>query len=328
MKTSNILLILLLTTTVQIVNAQEKRPFENRGGSLNSLMQAPAGGRPQPTITYDGSVHPGIKSPRQAENKASLSSPIYGGPGFGVTASLSTAQTNLGDSIYLDNGKALPTTLHRNELGILYSRFTEDKRNFRTRVTAGYAGDENSISNELTYSVNASYSYPSESGNGSWMLMVYSSNNSPLIDYIPIPGFAYILKTPTFTGMFGLPILSMQWMPEDPWVFSFSAFGPIVQSEVAYGMRDKFQSFVSLGMLRQSYLLSDRQNDRDRLTLSEARATTGFRLPLNQTFQMEVQGGRSFARTAYIGSGFLNRDGGKTAIEPDWFLSWGARATF
>lgn len=301
---------------------------QNRGGAINSPMQGAGGGRPQPTITYDGAVLPGQKGPRQSEHRGSVSTPVYGGKGFGVTASLSAGQTNFGDPITLDTGKNIPTTLHRNEFGIQYSRFTENQRNFRARVAVGYAGDDHTTSKDLTFTVNASYGYPAESGSGSWMLMVYASNNSPLINYLPIPGFAYFYKTPTFTGMFGLPLLSMQWMPQDPWVFSLSVFGPIVQSEVAYGMRDVFQTFLSLGMHRQSYILSDRQEERDRLTLSETRATTGFRLPLNQILQMELQGGRSFARSAYIGKGFLNKDRGRTNLEPDWFIAWSLRAAF
>lgn len=82
--------------------------------------------------------------------------------------------------------------------------------------------------------------------------MVMMSNNSPLGTYVPIPGFFYIYRTPTFTGLFGLPILSMQWTPVNPWSFSFSAFGPTIKSEVTYGTVDKTQFLPGLGWRRAS----------------------------------------------------------------------------
>ena len=308
---------------------QDVKP-ENRGGTLNSMagIMGP-GGRPQPLVTYDGQVMPGEKSPRQAENRVMLSTPIFGGPGFGISTSFSGSQLNFGESIALDNGKNIPRTLHRYELGFQYSRHWEEKKNFRARVSTGYAGDDHTNnSRDLTYTVNASYGYPSESGEGSWLLMLYVSNNSPFINYFPIPGFAYFFKRPNFSGMIGLPFLSLQWIPVPPWVFSLAVFGPTFNTEAAYGMRDKFQSFIALGMNRQSFLLTDRVEDRERLTIADMRATAGFRMPLNKFLQMELHGGRSFARSAYIGKSFMNKDGGKTSLEPDWVVSWAARAAF
>jgi hypothetical protein len=160
------------------------------------------------------------------------------------------------------------------------------------------------------------------------MLTAIFSNNGPLVNYIPIPGVSYLYKTDTFTGMFGLPALSIRWTPVFPWAFALAIFGPTVQSEVSYGSIDRVQFFSGFYWTRQSYIPSTRDNDKDRLTIEEKKAAVGFRTLIWGTMIGEFQLGQAFDRSVYIGNGLFNKDGGSVSIPADWYLSASIKVRF
>lgn len=298
---------------------------ERGGGALSSFGGPNAMGPPIAIVTYDGRYMPGQQSPSLAEHRFFLSLPVHKGEASTVATSLAAGQVRLGESILLDSGKTVPQLLHRYEIGGQYFSRLPEKRMFSVRASAGYSGDKPSEANkDASYSVNMSYGRPA-SGNGYWMFMAFMTNNSPFLNYVPIPGVIYLHRTPTFTGMFGLPILSMQWTPVNPWAFSLSVFITNVQSEISYGHRNRPQGFLHYGFTQQSYIPHDRGKERDRLTLREQKLSTGLRTPIYRKTQLEIQVGHSFDRSIYIGEGIMNKDRGAADIKPDLFGTLGIK---
>lgn len=301
---------------------------ERGGGALTSFGGLNAMGPPIPLFSYEGTAFSGKDSIPMSEHKVNLSAPLYKGDGYSLGGSLAGGQLHLGDGIKLDSGKELPAELYRYEIGFQYFQPLSDKRMLGVRASAGYSGDKpSSAGKDLSYSLNMFYGFPGE-GNGYWMLMVFMANNSPLVNYLPIPGVVYLYRTPTFTGMFGFPILSMQWTPAGALSYSLSLFGLTLQSEVAYGARDQYQIFTGYSFNRQSYILSDRIEEKDRLSIQDQKVALGFRFPIKKKAEIEFKAGRSFDRSIYIGNGFNDKSKGLTTVESDSFANLSLKFAF
>ena len=299
---------------------QMRLSAEERGGAALTAFGGPgAMGPPLPLIAMEFRNFPGEKSPALSDHRFYMTMPIFGGEGYLLGANLVAAQVNLGNSIKLDTGPAVPGVLHRYELGVQYLKKLEEKRSLTLRFSGGYAGDDPSVVGyDASYSASLSYSKPG-SEKGVWIYLLFMSNNSPFLNYVPIPGIIYLWKSDKFTGSFGFPLLSLQWTPQERWSYALSLFGTSLQSEVAYGDRFRWQTFFGYQFNQQAFIPSRRERTRDRLTLQDQKVVLGYRFRWLKRSQIEVQTGRSFDRSAYVGDGFLKRNGGQARLDDDWF---------
>jgi hypothetical protein len=173
----------------------------------------------------------------------------------------------------------------------------------------------------------AHYGFPG-TGYGYWMWTVYMSNNSPILNYVPLPGFVYLYRSETFSGMFGVPFASAKWTPSKDWTLGISIFGLNVNSEVAFGSVDTWQLFTAFNWNRHSFILTERAKKNDRLTIEEKKIGLGLRTPLFDMLDSELQAGYVFDRSAYIGQGVSNKDRGLARMNSDSYVSVSLRAGF
>jgi len=312
----------------QIVEMRKQAAMRG-GGALSSFGGDNAAGPPLPLISYDGRVFFGDKAPALNEQRVNVSAPVYKSEKDTLGLSLAAGDMHIGDDLHLDSGFAVPTDLYRVELGAQYFHQLEGKKTWGLRGSLGYVGDKLSkSSSDMSFSLAGTYGYPSDSQKGYWIFLVFLSNNSPLGNYVPIPGFLYIHRTEHFSGMFGLPLITMQWTPEEPWMFSFSAFGPTIQAEAARGHLDGAQFFAGYSWAQQMFIPSARTVDKDRLTILEHKAMLGARHVFAESLLGELQVGRSFQRRINLGEGFLNHDRGTLDIHDDWYASWTMKYAF
>lgn len=160
------------------------------------------------------------------------------------------------------------------------------------------------------------------------MLTLLFSNNNPIVNYIPIPGFIYIYQTPKFVGMFGFPFSSVVWKPEEVWMFTVSFFGPTINSEIAYGNPSQVQVFTGFSWLQQSYLREDRPDPTDRLYYDEKHIPIGIRFPIAAAVKSELSAGYAFSRSVYEGTHFGNQSDGVATLGNSWYGAWNVRVTF
>jgi len=299
------------------------------GGPLGALGGMTGLTSQVPSIGYEGRWLPDRHNsarPSLTEHSLNVSVPVYKTEIDTISTTASGASLHMSEPIALDSGIKVPNDLYRADIGIQYSQRLSGKRMWGVRGSLGYAGEEFSKKTE-SFSVSTNYSFPG-SNESHWVLMLMMSNNSPFGTSIPIPGFFYIYKTQTFTGLFGLPVLSLQWTPVNPWSFSLSAFGPQIKTEAAYGTIDDTQSFIAFNWKQQRFILSEHTNNNERLTLEEKNAEVGFRRPLWQGVFSEFQTGYSFDRSIYLGEGLLNKDGGTVNLASSWYLRWSIKIAF
>ncbi len=284
------------------------------GGGLNPLTPA------VPHVVYEGR---GLwKSPSFREQKFGAVMPVWTGEIDRVAMSLGGSHIRLGEEVRLDSGTLLPRDLYRLELGSQYSRMTVERKSYSLRGSFGGTGDK--LEKGTSFSLIGSYGWPG-SGKGYWLTVLYFSNNGPFGNYVPIPGVIYVHRTDTLMLMVGLPTMGLQWTPTPDWSLSASLFGPSVSTEAAYGDFDKLQVFTGFQWNRQNFVLSERVEDRDRLTIEEKRASGGFRFPIVSNLRAELQAGYGFDRSAYVGDGFLDKSRGQAELPDDWFASLALR---
>src|ERR1019366_814149 len=116
------------------------------------------------------------------------------------TLSLSTGESSLHfgtEQTLSDSGIGVPIDLWKVELGGSYLRKLDTDKDDKgdrlmgTRISFGSASDHPFASFDVTtLGASAFYSWAS-SERSRWMLTLLFSNNNPIINYVPIPGFIY-----------------------------------------------------------------------------------------------------------------------------------------
>lgn len=297
----------------------------SRGGGGLSSFGGVMGGMglmaPQKTvITLNGTLAPEGHPTTIEQSKMSIATPIYSRNGSSFAMSVGGGRIGFNETQFFDNDGKAPQELHRFDLGAQYSTTLKDRGFFGVRGSVGSASDKPFHSkDEMTFSLSSFYTRPS-GGSGQWIYTVFLSNNNSFANYIPIPGFIYLYRNQGFTGMFGLPFLSMQWTPKAPWIFSMSYFITNFNTEVAYGLRDRFQTFAGFAISQQNFLRADREEGTDRLFFNEKKVFLGIRSPLTNEVSAELQSGLSFDRKLKEGKRFNDTDR-EADLGRSWYIS-------
>lgn len=279
-------------------------PLKKSVVSING-MSAPEG---NPTVVEQGKVN--------------VSTPLWSKAGRSFSLSAGAGSVVFNEPQFFDDGSSTPRELHRVEIGGQYTRTTQAGKLYGGRLSVGSASDRPFYSkDEMAYNLNGFYT-ANTNGDNHWIWTVFLSNNNPVANFIPIPGFIYLYKKDGFIGMFGLPFFNMQWTPKEPWVLSISSFLTNLNAEVAYGFRDRVQAFAGFAISQQSFLREGREENTDRLFFNEKKIFTGVKSPYTKEVSLEFQTGLSFDRSLKEGKRFND-----THLEADlgrsWFLSLG-----
>lgn len=280
------------------------------------------------SFSYEGRYLPGYEGVGQTENRLAVVVPVYKNEKNSIALSGGAAHVHLDETVRLDSGQNVPTDLYRMEIGAQYAKQLKERRSCSLRTSVGYSGDRPGAGKDTAFSFVGTYGYPSAGGKGYWVWMAFWANNSVLANYVPIPGIVYIYRGETVRGIFGFPVTSFQWTPEESWVFSFSLFGPVLQTEAAYGRSESGQGFLGYAYSEQSFIPSQRPDRRDRLILHEQKVDVGFRINISKEFLGEVRVGESFDRSIEIGRSVLKRDGGTANLKSDPYVNWSLKAVF
>lgn len=250
-------------------------------------------------------------------------------PSDSYTVSAAVSSLHLDDALVLnESGVSVPQTLKKIEVGAGFSRNLSETRNVGVRFAIGSASDKPFANGrDTTYNLNTFYSFPT-SETKRWALFLFMSNNTPIFNNIPIPGFMYFYRTDKFTGIFGLPFLSLQWSPINPWSYSLSFFGPVFNTEITYGHTDKLQSLVGLSWNPQSFMRDARKEDTDRLFLDEKRVFVGVRSAFHPMIAGELLVGSAFNRSLYEGPSVGKKTHGSLDLDNTTFINWNFRLSF
>lgn len=295
-------------------------------GSLVTPSTLASQSPPFTVIALDGRYSPRDNS--QTDGKLNISTPLLQTPEEYVAVSIAGSSLQFEDDLVLSSGIQAPSRLNRAETGLQYTKKMPGFKSWGLRGSVGSASDQLfKNSKDTTFSLIANYGYPTATG-GFWMWTVFLSNNSPLGNYIPIPGVIYIKRSPTFTGMFGFPTLSLQWTPTADTAYSFSMLGTSLSTEAAFGEIQKQQTYATLKWTNQGFLPAERSREKDRLTFEEKKLGLGLRKFYFGNTLIETEAGHAFDRLIYLGEGLRNMGRGSKDISANWYFAINIKAGF
>lgn len=322
-----IILLTLLFSSLVYAQEPSRKPSPSGLDSFGALTGGMSlGGPHRPALSVGGSFSPQEETSDLEQHRIHFSMPVYrdDSDSYGVSANYGSLYLN--KNLTLSKGTAVPNRFERRELGFSFSRKLPEHQSLGLRFSLGTATDDTNPKN-LTFTGYGSYGFPGDEGSH-WVFTVYLSNNSPIINYVPIPGFIYFYRAKNLMGMIGIPFAAIVWTPAEKWTYSFSAFGPSVNTELVYGVKESFQPLVGFNWAQQSFMRARRIEDDHRLFFLEKKLFLGLRSPLSEKLSAELLGGYVFDRFIREGPRLDQDDGGETSLKNSWFASWNFRYLF
>lgn len=274
----------------------------------------------------------GAYAPRTLLDGAQAAAPLHVGERDAFALTVSAGALQFLDPVARPGGATpMPSEIYEIGLGAGYARRLEGARAMAARVQVGSPSDEPFSSwSVVAYRAGLEVSFPSGE-HGRWIVALVSSNNTGLVDYVPLPGVAYAYRGESVAALVGLPIASVQWWP-GRWTLSAFAGPRTIEAEAAYGERRGLQGFTRFAAAGQTYLLAHRPDTSQRLFLDEQRAAAGLRFPLPGPLSAELQGGYAYARELYQASKaalvFAGAGDPKTRLPSGWFMGWTLRLVY
>lgn len=252
----------------------------------------------KPRVTYVGSIQPdtrfGDDGDKASLNKGTL---IFAVP-FAKTDedSWTISSTNHWMDLYPDQTEV--PDLYQFDVGLTYTKATEKGRFWAVNGNFGSASDKPFKDASVT-TLSANYFYLKPvSETGTWLYLINYSNNRPILNNIPLPGFAYIYTpSKTFRGTFGAPFAMINWQFAEKWGFNFFTIVPwIIKTSVDYSLSTYAKAYTGLDFSQSTYYLYDRADKKDRLFYDEKKIFLGVKTPLSKALYVDAEGGFAFDR--------------------------------
>lgn len=190
----------------------------------------------------------------------------------------------------------MPMELNRVELGIQYAKFYDQGKIWGSRISIGSASDYVFKSEKETIFSGVLFTSRPSSPTSQWIYSLFISNNSPIGNYIPIPGFMYMHRGEKFIGMYGLPFLNLTWLPKKKWRLQTSLFLTNLKVEAFYTIDNATHAYLGALSQQQAFLRANRKDQRERIFYSDKRAYLGVNSLLKKNLTLDFQTGFSFDR--------------------------------
>jgi hypothetical protein len=255
----------------------------------------------------------------------SASTPIWSGDKSVVSLNAGVRnQVFQGAAVLPSSGTPIPDTLWDIRLGIGY------QQTFANDWTMGLSANVVSASDkpfdgtdEIKFGLQGMLRIPVRE-HDAWILSLTYSPTSQLP--FPIPGVAYQwVPSPQFQMLIGLPTVVLYRPTED---LSFTLMWvPItnVRARASYRLMPGLHVYLAYEAANDSYYLSDRTDDQDRLSEYDQRVSGGLKYSPARWFSADVFAGYSFDRYFDMGHSYGDRNGNRFDLSDAPFF--GAQAT-
>lgn len=277
-------------------------------------------GQSKATIQYDGS----FQTADLDLQKFSAGTPVYQDPDKTIAVN--------GKMNWLRTSEPIPypQNLYDVEIGASWTGFLEGQRFWSAQASFGSASDRPFASSDVdVINVTGSYGFPGGQ-DSNWVLLLNYSNNRPILNNIPLPGFAYIYHpSKEFTATLGVPFAMVAWRPAPRWLITaFTVVPWVLKTEVGYFVAGPVRAFSAFDFSQELYLLKSRPERADRLYYDGKRVSVGVKSPLSTQVSAELAAGYAFDRSFFQGKTYSDRNQNPTRLSGTWFFSTGLRASF
>ncbi|MEN0059617.1 MAG: hypothetical protein AAGB31_12330 [Bdellovibrio sp.] len=286
-------------------------------------------GQQKITLGYTGLFH---QQADIAQDKAStsfqafdFSIPVYKTEVESVAVSLN------GSQLKVDPSQASPySELYDLKVGLSYTRSVDEQRVWSISTRYGSASDKPFKDGSVnTIGATALYSFP-RNETSRWLLLLDYSNNRPILNNIPLPGFAFFYyPSPQFRAVLGAPFASINWSFTDNMALDFFTLVPwIFKGSVSYKITEFARLYTGLDFSQITYYLHGRQNDQDRLFYDEKKIFVGIKSPLSQTVFAELELGHAFDRAFFIDENYTTNPDNPLELGNAYYAKLSLRARF
>lgn len=265
-----------------------------------------------------------------SQHGGSVTAPFYKNDEDSLAFSLTYSELDIATQAALPSQRKIPELLSSASFGLTYAQKLEGKKFWAINGSFGSASDQPfSHPNVDTLGANLFATITAEE-ESSWLFILNYSNNRPILNNIPIPGFAYqYTPSKTFRGLFGFPFAFMRWEFQPQWTWSFFvATFSVVKTEFAYSVAGPVQIFTSFDFSQQPFLMRDRENTKDRLFYDEKKWAMGIRSPLSKELFADLSGGVAFDRNFFEAENYQKADQNRMAVGATWFAAASLSARF
>ena len=231
---------------------------------------------------------------------------------------------HLGNSMTIPgDGVVIPQNLWDLEVGGSYRHKISDREESSLSASVGSASEVpfHSI-REVIFQTTFIYKIPAANEN-SWLFFLNESNNRSFLNYIPLPGIAYMVHSPStgIDAVIGIPFASIVYHPNPFWAFQASVFGPAAYSlEADYIPSLTLQFYSVLNRAEQLWALSNRTDTKDRLFYERKKTGLGVRSTALAPVALDLFGGWEFGRRFFEAESILSSDRQFADMIPSWFV--------
>ncbi|CAE79535.1 hypothetical protein predicted by Glimmer/Critica [Bdellovibrio bacteriovorus HD100] len=285
-------------------------------------------GRQRTTLNYVGFFYDKAEFPQERANMRyqlmDLSSPVY------KTETQSVGLSFSGSQMSVDPAQNGYSELYDIKFGASYTKVLGEKRMWSVMVNYGSASDKPFYDPTVsTLGITAFYSYPSDE-KSSWLLLANYSNNRPILNNIPLPGFAWFYyPSRELNLVLGAPFASINWQFADKFGLTFFTLVPwVIKSTVYYKLNDFAQVYAGMDFSQVTYLPYGRENREDRLFYDEKKFLMGIKSPLSKSVFADFEVGHAFDRRFFIAENYEINPGNQVDIGNAYYAKLALRVAF
>ena len=220
-----------------------------------------------------------------------------------------------GGAILPDSLTPLPDDLWKITAGVLHSREFDNGWRGGFLLNVGTASDEpGSGLRDMTLTTVGFLTVPS-GPRDAWDFSLFYSPTSQLP--FPIPGLAYVWRpSEQFTANIGIPF-SLRYQPTESFTFTAS-YRPLtnIALRAEQQLSPYWNLYATYQIVNETYWLSDRVNDQDRLYLFDQRVGVGLERELAFGFSLDLSAAYVFDRRIFQAESFSDDRRDVLNIEP------------
>lgn len=264
-------------------------------------------GKQKISLNYSGLFHDKSDFPQERASTSyqslDFSAPIYKDENESISVSLGASQFSIRPA---QNGFS---ELYDLKFGMAYTKAIDENRLWSVSARYGSASDKPfEDSTVSTLGLTAFYSYPTDETRR-WLWLVDYSNNRPILNNLPLPGFAYFYTpSKSFRAVFGAPFASINWSYSEKWALEVFTFVPwIFKGSINYKLNDFARVYTGVDFSQVTYFLHGRKENKERLFYDEKKIFVGVKSPLSKNIFAELEAGHAFDRAFFVAENYTTR---------------------
>lgn len=196
--------------------------------------------------------------------------------------------------------------LYDLKVGLNYTQALPNDRLWSVSTRYGSASDKPFADSSVsTLGVTGLYSF-SNNETSRWLLLVDYSNNRPILNNLPLPGFAYFYNpSKEFRGVFGAPFASINWTFTENWYLDLLTIVPwVFKGSFGYKLNEYARAYAGVDFSQMTFYIHGRQNSKERLFYDEKRLFVGVKSPLSKSIFADLEVGHAFDRAIFAAENY------------------------